>query len=140
MKRIIGLIDYRIGGSPSIQRSISPSIHDLKWQTLTPIPATTTETPAAAAPKLPAPAQRAVGEVISNKEAKTIIVQGERRFAHPKFKKVVTGYKKIYAHDEKGEAKVGDRCGSKKRVRSRKQTLRAGCRRRERLGRGDRAV
>src|ERR1051326_1190465 len=50
-----------------------------------------------------------VGEVISNKMAKTIIVQVERRYAHPKFKKVVTGYKKFYAHDEKGEAKVGDR-------------------------------
>jgi small subunit ribosomal protein S17 len=50
-----------------------------------------------------------VGEVISNKMARTIIVRVERRFAHPKFKKVVTGYKKIYAHDEKAEAKVGDR-------------------------------
>ena len=50
-----------------------------------------------------------VGEVISNKMAKTIIVRVERRFPHPKFKKVVTGYKKFYAHDEKTEAKVGDR-------------------------------
>src|SRR5436189_5920672 len=50
-----------------------------------------------------------VGEVISNKMAKTIIVRVERRFPHPKFKKVVTGYKKLYAHDEKNEAKVGDR-------------------------------
>jgi|SRR6266404_4115346 len=50
-----------------------------------------------------------LGEVISNKMAKTIIVQVERRFPHPKFKKVVTGYKKFYAHDEKNEAKVGDR-------------------------------
>jgi len=41
--------------------------------------------------------------------AKTIIVRVERRFPHPKFKKVVTGYKKFYAHDEKAEAKVGDR-------------------------------
>src|SRR5512141_2758330 len=49
-----------------------------------------------------------VGEVISNKMAKTIIVRVERRFPHPKFKKVVTGYKKLYAHDEKCEAKVGD--------------------------------
>ena len=49
-----------------------------------------------------------VGEVISNKMAKTIVVQVQRRFAHPKFKKVVTGYKKLYAHDEKSEAKVGD--------------------------------
>src|SRR3954469_4236520 len=50
-----------------------------------------------------------IGEVISNKMAKTIIVRVERRFAHPRFKKVVTGYKKFYAHDEKSEAKVGDR-------------------------------
>jgi small subunit ribosomal protein S17 len=50
-----------------------------------------------------------VGEVISNKMTKTIVVRVERRFPHPKFKKVVTGYKKLYAHDEKAEAKVGDR-------------------------------
>ena len=50
-----------------------------------------------------------LGEVISNKMAKTIVVRVERRFPHPKFKKVVTGYKKFYAHDEKAEAKVGDR-------------------------------
>ena len=40
---------------------------------------------------------------------KTIVVRVERRFPHPRFKKVVTGYKKFYAHDEKSEAKVGDR-------------------------------
>jgi small subunit ribosomal protein S17 len=50
-----------------------------------------------------------VGEVIASKMAKTITVRVERRFAHPKFKKVVTGYKKFYAHDEKSEAKIGDR-------------------------------
>jgi small subunit ribosomal protein S17 len=49
-----------------------------------------------------------VGEVISNKMAKTIVVRVQRRFPHPKFKKVVTGYTKLYAHDEKAEAKVGD--------------------------------
>lgn len=50
-----------------------------------------------------------LGEVISNKMAKTIVVRVERRFPHPEFKKVVTTYKKFYAHDEKGEAKPGDR-------------------------------
>ena len=50
-----------------------------------------------------------IGEVISNTMAKTIIVRVERRFPHPRYKKVVTGYKKFYAHDEKNEAKVGDR-------------------------------
>ena len=49
-----------------------------------------------------------LGKVISNKMTKTIVVEVERRFPHPKFKKVVTGYSKFYAHDEKAEAKVGD--------------------------------
>ena len=40
---------------------------------------------------------------------KTIVVRVERRFRHPQFKKVVTAYSKFYAHDEKNEAKVGDR-------------------------------
>ncbi len=71
-------------------------------------------TPSTAPAQAPATAERAnrkerVGEVIASKMAKTIIVRVERRFPHPKFKKVVTGYKKFYAHDEKSEAKVGDR-------------------------------
>src|SRR5688572_30761272 len=49
------------------------------------------------------------GEVLSSKMAKTIVVRVERRFPHPRFKKVVTSYKKLYAHDEKSEAKPGDR-------------------------------
>ena len=49
-----------------------------------------------------------VGEVISNKMTKTIIVRVQRRFPHPEFKKVVTQYKKFYAHDEKGEARPGE--------------------------------
>ena len=73
------------------------------------------ETTLASAPtQAPAAAARGhrkerVGEVLASKMAKTIIVRVERRFPHPKFKKVVTGYKKFYAHDEKSEAKVGDR-------------------------------
>ena len=50
-----------------------------------------------------------IGEVLPSKMAKTIVVQVQRRFAHPVFKKVVTQYKKFYAHDEKSEAKPGDR-------------------------------
>jgi small subunit ribosomal protein S17 len=50
-----------------------------------------------------------VGEVVSDKMNKTIIVRVERRFRHPQFKKVVTRFRKFYAHDEKGEAKLGDR-------------------------------
>ena len=49
-----------------------------------------------------------VGEVLSNKMTKTIVVRVRRRFQHPRYKKVVTAYSKFYAHDEKTEAKVGD--------------------------------
>ena len=49
-----------------------------------------------------------VGEVVSNKMTKTIVVRVQRRFPHPQFKKIVTSYKKFYAHDEKSEAKIGD--------------------------------
>jgi len=50
-----------------------------------------------------------VGDVVSDKMNKTIVVRVKRRFRHPRFKKVVTAYSKFYAHDEKNEAKVGDR-------------------------------
>lgn len=50
-----------------------------------------------------------VGKVLPSKMAKTIVVRVERRFPHPQFKKVVTQYNKLYAHDEKSEAKPGDR-------------------------------
>ena len=50
-----------------------------------------------------------VGDVLSSKMAKTIVVRVERRFPHPRFKKVVTQYNKFYVHDEKAEAKPGDR-------------------------------
>ncbi len=49
-----------------------------------------------------------LGKVLSNKMTKTIVVSVERRYPHPKYKKVVTAYSKFYAHDEKSEAKVGD--------------------------------
>ena len=50
-----------------------------------------------------------VGEVISNKMTKTVVVRVMRRHPHAVFKKVVTSYSKFYAHDEKEEANVGDR-------------------------------
>ena len=50
-----------------------------------------------------------VGEVVSNKMSKTIVVKVERRFPHAQYKTIVTAYSKFYAHDEKNEAKIGDR-------------------------------
>src|SRR3984885_10752410 len=67
--------------------------------------ATTTET--AATPARGHRKERQ-GKVIANKMAKTIVVRVERRFPHPQYKKVITAFSKFYAHDEKGEAKVGD--------------------------------
>jgi small subunit ribosomal protein S17 len=49
-----------------------------------------------------------VGSVVSDKMDKTIVVRVERRMQHPRFKKVITRYKKFYAHDEAREAHLGD--------------------------------
>lgn len=49
-----------------------------------------------------------VGVVVSDKMTKTIIVEVSRRMRHPRYHKVMTQYKKFYAHDEKEEAGVGD--------------------------------
>jgi small subunit ribosomal protein S17 len=48
------------------------------------------------------------GEVVSDKNDKTIVVKVERRVSHPVFKKTVRVSKKYHAHDEKNEAKVGE--------------------------------
>jgi len=63
---------------------------------------------AAPAPARPKRKER-VGEVISSKMNKTIVVRVERRFPHPRWGKVVTAYSRFYAHDEKNEARPGDR-------------------------------
>lgn len=52
--------------------------------------------------------QEKVGEVVSTKMAKTIVVQVTRRVPHPLYKRIVTKRAKFYAHDEQGLAKVGD--------------------------------
>jgi small subunit ribosomal protein S17 len=48
------------------------------------------------------------GVVVSDKQAKTLVVRVERRYTHPLFKKTVRSSKKYYAHDETNEYKVGD--------------------------------
>jgi len=48
------------------------------------------------------------GVVVSSKNNKTIVVQVERRYTHPLFKKTVRRTKKYHAHDEKNVFKVGD--------------------------------
>ncbi len=48
------------------------------------------------------------GEVISNKMQKTIVIKVTRRVMHPRYKKIIRVSKRFYAHDEKGEAQIGD--------------------------------
>lgn len=50
-----------------------------------------------------------VGVVTSDKMNKTIVVEVERRVPHPRFKKIVRRTTKFHAHDEKEEAKIGDK-------------------------------
>jgi small subunit ribosomal protein S17 len=50
-----------------------------------------------------------VGEVVSNKMDKTIVVRTETRVPHPKFGKITKHVAKFHAHDEKNEAQIGDR-------------------------------
>ena len=52
--------------------------------------------------------QEKIGEVVSNKMSKTIVVVVTRRVQHPLYKRIVTKRKKFYAHDEQGQAQVGD--------------------------------
>ncbi|MDR2111422.1 MAG: 30S ribosomal protein S17 [Spirochaetaceae bacterium] len=50
-----------------------------------------------------------VGIVKSDKMDKTIVVAVAAKTLHPLYKKYVTRIKKLKAHDEANEAKVGDR-------------------------------
>jgi small subunit ribosomal protein S17 len=49
-----------------------------------------------------------IGNVISTKMQKTIVVEVEMRKTHPKYKRVIKLSKKFYAHDEQNSARVGD--------------------------------
>ena len=48
------------------------------------------------------------GVVVSDKNTKTVVVEVERRYTHPLFKKTVRRSKKFHAHDEEETFKVGD--------------------------------
>src|ERR1700721_372873 len=49
-----------------------------------------------------------VGQVVSTKMQKTIVVEVEMRKAHAKYKRIVRSTKKFYAHDEQSSARLGD--------------------------------
>ncbi|MBI3793332.1 MAG: 30S ribosomal protein S17 [Nitrospinae bacterium] len=49
-----------------------------------------------------------VGEVVSNKMDKTVVVKIERKMLHPVFKKFVKRTKKYVAHDQDNKCSIGD--------------------------------
>jgi small subunit ribosomal protein S17 len=49
-----------------------------------------------------------VGQVVSVKMQKTVIVETTTRVPHPKFGKITKQVKKFYVHDEESKAQVGD--------------------------------
>lgn len=48
------------------------------------------------------------GVVVSDKQAKTVVVKVERTFLHPLLRKTVRRSKNYHAHDEANAKKVGD--------------------------------
>ena len=48
------------------------------------------------------------GVVVSDIREKTVTVAIELQFPHPKYKKIVKKTRKLHAHDESFDAKVGD--------------------------------
>ena len=58
--------------------------------------------------KKPAHRKEVVGEVVSSRMQKTIVVQVTRKKAHPFYGRVIARHKKFYAHDETNQAHVGD--------------------------------
>jgi small subunit ribosomal protein S17 len=49
-----------------------------------------------------------VGQVVSTKMLKTIVVEVSRRVPDPLYKRIIGKRKKFYAHDEEGAARMGD--------------------------------
>src|SRR6266700_2590557 len=67
----------------------------------------------AASPSQPGSARKSkrkvlVGEVVSTKMQKTIVIEVTRKFSHPLYTRVMSRDKRFYAHDENKEARVGD--------------------------------
>jgi small subunit ribosomal protein S17 len=50
-----------------------------------------------------------VGRVVSDKMAKTIVVEVERRVQEAEYRRTIRRTSRFLAHDEKGEAHLGDR-------------------------------
>lgn len=53
--------------------------------------------------------KKRIGLVVSDKMDKTVVVEIERRFVDPMYKKIVKRKKRYKAHDEKNECNTGDK-------------------------------
>ncbi len=49
-----------------------------------------------------------IGRVLSDKMDKTIVVRVDRTYRHPLYEKIFRSYSKLYAHDPKNDAGIGD--------------------------------
>ena len=49
-----------------------------------------------------------IGQVVSAKMDKTVVVKVSRRFPHPLYKRIITRSAKLVAHDEANECNEGD--------------------------------
>ena len=49
-----------------------------------------------------------LGEVVSTRMQKTIIIEVQRKKRHPLYNRIVARSRRFYAHDERGEARLGD--------------------------------
>jgi len=84
--------------TPAPQQNLPPGTKPIKWERK-------------GTPKLEHRGRRKeiIGVVTSNKMEKTIAVTITRQEKHPKYKKFIRRRSRYYAHDEKREAKIGDR-------------------------------
>jgi len=67
-----------------------------------------TKTNIEAAEKVQGRRKEVVGEVVSSRMSKTIVVKVTRKKAHPFYGRVIARNKKFYAHYETNQAHVGD--------------------------------
>ncbi len=58
--------------------------------------------------KAPGRRNEKIGEVVSTKMQKTIVVEVTRRVPHRAYKRIINKRKRFYAHDEQSTARVGD--------------------------------
>ncbi len=62
----------------------------------------------AAVPRKDSRRKTQIGEVVSARMRKTIVVVVQRKRQHSMYARVIARSKKFYAHDEQGQARVGD--------------------------------